>query len=118
MGERPIKPFKPLVGYDDSYERVVRSIDLITVLVKNAITKDLWLFDPASKRWFSPEEFLEMYDRYDNLDVNWIKSIEIRDPYEGLEAADQQVQSIMGRRSVFEKRIIEYYRSRSANKTT
>lgn len=34
MGERPKKPFKPLTGYDGSYERVVRSIDLITVLVK------------------------------------------------------------------------------------
>ncbi len=55
-------------------------------------------------------------ERYDNLDVNWIKSIEIRDPYEGLEAADQQVQSIVGRRSVFEKRIIEY-KNRTAKKS-
>jgi hypothetical protein len=115
MGERPKKPFKPL-KYDGSYEQVVRSIDLITALFKQAVANDMWLFDPASKRWFNPDEFMDMYDRYDNLDVKWIKNIEVRDPYEGLDAADQQVQSIMGRRSIFEKRIIEYYRTRSTKK--
>jgi len=116
MKARPKKPFKPLTGYTGDFERVARSIDLIKILVKKAVAEDMWLFDPGSKRWFSPEEFMEMYDRYDNLDVKWINSIEIRDPYEGLDAADQQVKSIMDRRSIFEKRIIEYYKTKSTKK--
>jgi hypothetical protein len=50
----------------------------------------MWVFDPSSKRWFTPEEFMDMYQRYDNLDVKWIKAIEVRDPYDGLAAADQR----------------------------
>jgi hypothetical protein len=113
MGGRPIKPFNPLTGYTGDYENVVRSIDLITIIYKQALKEKMWVFDSTSKRWFTPEEFMEMYQRYDNLDVKWIKALEVRDPYDGLDAADQQLDSICERRFVFEKRIIEYWKSKA-----
>jgi hypothetical protein len=45
------------------------------------------VFDPSSKRWFTPEEFRELYQRYDNLDLKWLKAIEVRDPLDVLAAA-------------------------------
>jgi hypothetical protein len=113
MGGRPIKPFKPHTGYTGDYENVIRSIDLITAIYKKALNEKMWVFDPSSKRWFTPEEFMDMYQRYDNLDVKWIKAIEVRDPYDGLAAADQQLESICERRSVFERRIIDYWKSKA-----
>jgi hypothetical protein len=113
MGGRPIKPFKPLTGYTGDYENRVRTIDLITVVYKQALKESMWVFEPSSKRWFTPEEFMELYSRYDNLDVKWIKALQVRDPYDGLAAADQQVESISERRSIFEKRIIDYWKSKA-----
>jgi hypothetical protein len=115
MGSRPIKPFKPLTGYTRDYENVFRSIDLITAIYKEALKENMWVFDPSSKRWFTPEEFMELYQRYDHLEMKWMKALEIRDPYDGLAAADQQVESICERRSIFEKRIIDYWKNK-ANK--
>jgi hypothetical protein len=54
-----------------------------------------------------------MYQRYDNLDWKWLKAMEVLDPYDGLAAADQQVESICERRSVFEKRIIDYWKNKA-----
>jgi hypothetical protein len=113
MGGRAIKPFKLLTGYTGDYENVVGSIDLITAIYKKALIEKMWVFDPSTKRWFTPEEFMDMYQRYDNLDVKWLKAIEVRDPYDGLAAADQQLGSICERRSVFEKRIIDYWKNKA-----
>jgi hypothetical protein len=73
------------------------------------------VFDPSSERWFTPEEFMELYQRYENLEVKWMKALEIGDPYNRLAAADQQVESICESRSVFEKRNIDYWKDK-ANK--
>jgi hypothetical protein len=116
MGGRPIKPFKPLTGYTGNYENTIRSIDLITTIYKQALKEKMWVFDPSSKRWFTPEEFMELYERYDNLDIKWMKALQIRDPYDGLAAADQQVESICERRSVFEKRIIDYWKEKAGKR--
>ena len=59
---------------------------------------------------------MDMYERYDNLDANWIKDIQIRYPMEGLEAADTQIESILARKAVLTKKIIEYERSKVKNK--
>jgi hypothetical protein len=111
---RPQKPRLPLLGISlDGYQEPVRSITLIKAIVKNALNTKMWLFDPSTKRWFTPEEFMEMYERYDNIDVKWINNIQTLDPNEGLEAADQQVQSILTRRTIFAKRITEYWKNKS-----
>ena len=112
MGGRPEKPFRPLLGYTPNFEQTVRSIDLIKVVVKKASTEKLWIYDPSAKRWYSPEEFMDMYERYDNLDVKWIKGLEVKDPSEGLKAADDYIENMLSRRRAFEQRIIEYWKGK------
>ncbi|NRF37626.1 hypothetical protein HQN83_02810 [Pedobacter sp. LMG 31643] len=113
MGNGPIRDHKPLMSYVDNYEQKVRSIDLIRTIFNNAIKERQWIFEPSTKRWFNPEEFLEMYGRYDNIDLKWFEKIEVRDPMEGLEAADMQIESILSRKAILEKRIIEYWKGKS-----
>ena len=111
MGNRPIREHRPLLmAYADKYEQKVRTIDLIRKIFNNAVKQGLWVFEPSIKRWFTPDEFMEMYERYDNLDPKWIEKIQIRDPTEGLEAADTQIESILYRQAILTKRIIEYER--------
>lgn len=110
---RPEKPRLPLLGVTfDGYQEPVRSITLIKAIVQNAIKSKMWVFDPSVKRWFTPEEFMETYERYDNIDTKWIDNIQVLDPVEGLEAADHQIESIIARRTAFAKRIIEYWKDR------
>jgi len=109
---RPENTTKPLMGYTGAFEQTVRSIDLIKAIVKNAINEKMWVFDPSTKRWFTPEEFMEMYERYDNIDTKWLYNIQVLDPTEGLEAADQQIESILARRRAFAKRIVDYWKNK------
>lgn len=113
MDNRPTRDHKPLMSYVDNYEQKVRSIDLVRSIFNNAIKERQWIFEPSTKRWFNPEEFLEMYGRYDNIDLKWFEKIDVRDPMEGLEAADMQIESILSRKAILEKRIIEYWKGKS-----
>jgi len=113
MGGRPEKPRRPLLGYEVNFEQPVRSIDLIKVVVKRALVERMWIYDPSSKRWYSPEEFMDMYERYDNLDVKWINGLEVMDASEGLQAADDYIESMLTRRKAFEQRIIEYWKGKN-----
>ncbi|MES2826703.1 MAG: hypothetical protein V4687_01045 [Bacteroidota bacterium] len=112
MGGRPERPFKPLHVFPPS-EHVPRSADLLKVIYKKALAERLWIFDPSIKRWHTPEDFWENYQRYDNLEREWIDALQIMDPEEGLKAADQQIESIISRKAIFAKRIIDYWKSKS-----
>lgn len=110
---RPEKEKKPLTGYTGDYLNVARSADLLRVIYKRALSDGLWIYDPSTKRWFNPEEFWEHYQRFDNLDRKWIDGLEIRDPDEGLQAADQQIESILSRKAIFMKRIVDYWKNKT-----
>lgn len=115
MGNRPIREHKPLMAYANNYEQKVSTLSLITIVFNNAVKQGLWLFDPSIKRWFNPDEFMDLYKNYDNLDPKWIEKIEIRDPIEALEAADTQIESILSRKAILTKRVIEYERAKKRN---
>ena len=93
-------------------DKNAKSSDLIRTIVNDALKQKMWVFDPASKRWFTPGEFMEMYERYDKLDITWLDNIQVLDPIEGLEAADQLLQSIMTRRTALARRIIDYWKDK------
>jgi len=73
--------------------------------------RNLWLFDPQTKRWFSPEEFFGLYNKYPVNDKIF-QRVEIKDPVEGLQAGHQQLTSIQNRLEIFGKKVIEYYAGR------
>lgn len=110
---RPEKEKKPLLGHAADFTQSVRSADLLKVIYKRALADGEWIYDPSTKRWFNPEEFWEHYQRFDNLDMKWIDELEIRDPEEGLKAADQQIESILSRKAVFVKRIVDYWKNKT-----
>ena len=115
MGGRPPKISKPLEGYiERGYTPSTQ--ELLSVIVKKAILHEQWIFIPESKRWFSPEEFMELHIRYDNMPIAWIEALQLMDPEEGLIAADQQIESILSRKAAFAKRIIDYWKSRNLKK--
>jgi len=93
-------------------DKNAKSNDLIRTIVNDALKQKMWVFDPASKRWFTPGEFMEVYERYDKLDIAWLDNIQVLDPIEGLEAADQLIQSIMARRTALARRIIDYWKDK------
>lgn len=93
-------------------EKVVKSIDLIKNIVNDALKQKMWVFDPSTKRWFTPGEFMEVFERQDKLDIHWVDSIQVLDPVEGLEAADLQIQNLMARRAALAKRIVDYWKDK------
>lgn len=114
---RPPKPFRPLLGYTGQFDNVARTADLLKVIYKKALAERLWIHDPSTKRWFNPEEFWEQYQRYDNVDRKWIDQLQVMDPMEGLTAADKQIASILERKAIFAKRIIDYWKEKSKQTT-
>jgi len=77
-------------------------------LTDEAKKLNLWLFDPQTKRWFSPEEFYGLYSNYPQNDKIF-QRVEIKNPIEGLQAGHQQLTSIQNRLESFGKKVIEYY---------
>ncbi|MBG6233515.1 hypothetical protein IWX76_000070 [Pedobacter sp. CAN_A7] len=113
MGGRPEKPHKPLLGYIPNYiESGPRSIDLIRIVVNKANAKRLWIFEPKVKRWWTPEEFMSQYERFENLDPKWIENLQVRDPLEGIEAADVQIKSILDRKAILIQKIVDYWKGK------
>ena len=78
-------------------------------LVQQAQRVDFWLFDTASKEWFTPEEFEIRYS-LDLFERGWYKNIKVLNPRDGLNAADIQIQKIIEKRAILQDRIINYYR--------
>lgn len=112
MGGRPKKPFEPLLGYTATIRQDIRSSELLKVIYKKALAENRWIYDSKTKRWFTPEEFWEIYQRYDNIDQAWIDALQIRDPGDGLKAADQQIESILSRKAIFAQKIIDYWKAK------
>jgi len=79
-------------------------------IYEEAKLKKQWIYDPEIKRWQNPEEFLEQQKRISGGLPDRFSKLQVRDPQEGLEAADKQIQSIMERKAILTKRIIEYYK--------
>ena len=113
MGGRPEKPYRPLLGYiPKDINHGPRTIDLVRAVVKKAKAQRLWIFDPKVKRWWTPEEFMAQYERFENLDPKWFENLQVRDPLEGVEAADIQVKSILDRKAILIKKIVDYWKGK------
>jgi hypothetical protein len=80
-------------------------------IVKEAKSRGLWIYDPAYKKWYTPEEFHHIfgssYDRdYDHV----FKRLQIRHPSEGIQAGFQRLMQINNKLQAFTKLVIEYYK--------
>jgi hypothetical protein len=68
----------------------------------------LWIYSPDNKTWYTPEEFVTVYERYHGQD-KWVQSMQLRDPFEGIEAAYRQMDNLQSRAKVFTKRVLDYF---------
>lgn len=99
--------FSQLPGDDQPVE------NLFMVLLNEAIRKDFWLFNTEIKRWYTPDEFRQLNERIDRASQNrLLEKYKVMDPLEGLDAAHRQLESLRTRLEVFEKKVVEYYRSK------
>ena len=81
-------------------------------IAREALNKKLWIYDPSSKQWHSPEEFLTKYERVTSGNDQFLKQVELKCPFDGIMAAHQQINSIQMRLQEFSKRVIEYYKNK------
>ena len=76
----PDQAQQPLITYLNIYEE--------------AKLKKHWIYDPQIKRWQTPEEFLELEKRYSGGETDRLTRLQVRDPVEGINAGNQQIQEL------------------------
>jgi hypothetical protein len=79
-------------------------------IYNEAKSKNQWIYDPDIKRWFTPEEFLDLEQRISGGAPNRLARMQVKDPIEGIEASFIQMQSLKDRMEIFVKRVLEYYK--------
>lgn len=93
-----------------------RPEDIKPVLTVKGITakaraQKLWVYDPSQKHWYNPEEFETKYERVVRGNEKFLQQVELKCPFEGIIAANQQIESIQSRLKYFTMRVIDYYRT-------
>lgn len=79
-------------------------------LADEAQKKDLWLYDPGFKKWYTPEEFRKLFREAHAPHLGFLLGIEIRDPLEAVALGYKRVQEMQARVEAFTKLVVNYYR--------
>lgn len=114
MGDRPPKAeTERLKEYKDSLKNQQQPIPKgmnCRDLARKAKAEGLWIYDKSVKRWFTPEELVETYERMTAGQEQFLAKMQLRDPLQGIEAAHIQIKDITERLEIFTKKVIEYYK--------
>ncbi|TCC99944.1 hypothetical protein [Pedobacter psychroterrae] len=108
------------------HDRMRGDFKVLWPIVKDAFAKRLWLFNKDNRLWYTPEEFLESYQKkqMNNYEVNTLKqNLVIRDPRDGniayhkeverrTERYQQEIEELRLKGEVFLNKVIEYYESK------
>jgi len=79
-------------------------------IVNEAKSKGLWIYDPSYKKWYTPEDFLHIFGNYVEAKDNLLKRLQIRHPYEGIQAGFQRLLEINNKLQAFTQSVMEYYK--------
>lgn len=82
-------------------------------IVRDALTKKQWLFDPKERRWYSPEELLEQYGRVAKGAEDLFSRLQMKDPLEAVIQGQQKTDEIYKRLEEFTVRVTEYFKNKS-----
>ncbi|TFF39199.1 hypothetical protein [Mucilaginibacter psychrotolerans] len=74
----------------------------------NARESNCWVYDPETKTWYSPEEFLVAYGRY-FAGHPLFNRVQLRNPVDGLNAGYKQLERLHTRLLAFTQRVMAYY---------
>ncbi len=66
-----------------------------------------WIYDPETKTWYTPDEFVAQFTRY-FADHPLFYRVKIKNPLEGLQAGYKQLEILQARLLDFSKKIIGY----------
>ena len=81
-------------------------------LAAEAKRKEMWLFDPTYRKWYSPEDFLHIF-QYANAPQDFLKQLQLRHPVEGVQAGFKRLNEIQSKLDAFSRSVIDYYKKKS-----
>jgi hypothetical protein len=67
-----------------------------------------WIYNPENKIWYTPDEFLQVYEKY-YLNHPLFHRVKIIHPNEGVKAGYKQLDILQEKLRAFSLKIIEYY---------
>jgi hypothetical protein len=73
-----------------------------------AIELGMWIYDPENKQWFTPPEFLRLYQKY-YINHPLFKRVKFKNPRDGIKAGYKQLNDLETRLKEFTQKIIDYY---------
>jgi hypothetical protein len=82
-------------------------------IVKEAIARKNWLFDPKDRQWYSPEELLEQYGRVAKGAEDLFQRLQMRDPLEAVIEGQQKTGELHKRLEAFTVRVTEYFKNKA-----
>ena len=108
------------------YEKMRGDFKVLWPIVKDALSKKHWLYHKHNREWFTPEEFLNLYQKKEmnNYEVQFLKdNLIIRDPEDGntayhkeIERKTQQhekeISELRSKGQAFLNKVIHYYQSK------
>lgn len=108
------------------YDRMRGDFKVLWPIVKEAFAKRLWLYHKETRQWFTPEEFLEAYQKKEmnNFEVATLnRNLVLRDPREGntayhkeierrTERYQQEIEELRLKGEHFLNKVIEYYQNK------
>lgn len=99
---------KGVVRHLNDYAQKHPNLPVYKLLALHAREKNMWLYDKSKKRWYTPEEFVDLCEFNPGADYVSLASIEVRNPLEGIEAAHRQIKNINDRLEMFTKKLMNY----------
>lgn len=82
----PAQPFN-----DDNIRHIPVPIRTVKQIGYEAQMHKHWIYDPRTKDWFSPSEFIDKYGRTPS-NQDFLNQLQIRDPADGIKAGYKAVQ--------------------------
>jgi hypothetical protein len=78
-------------------------------MAEEAKRKGMWLYDPAYRKWYSPEDFQHVF-HYAVASDELLQRLQIRHPSEGIQAGFQRLTEIQQKLQLFAKMVVDYYK--------
>lgn len=78
-------------------------------LAQEAKNRGMWLYDPGYKKWYSPEDFMHIFN-FADASNDFLKTLQIKHPNEGVQAGFKKLADLQSRLQEFSKVVIDYYR--------
>ena len=78
-------------------------------IADEAKSKEMWIYDPSYKKWYSPEDFKHIF-HFDNTSDEFLKGLQLRPPSEGIQAGFQRLTDTQNKLHAFITLVMNYYK--------